>query len=132
MTIKFSEKFIINFGMLVKCFLNVAVSFLCRLQAGSNIHVLIYSYLIGEKQNYSTLWPVQQRSRDSQVSAYKPIYTYNYTKYQHIRKWMDEFLRKNENRGIKIDRVNSIRITKSIHQFKFFTVLGVRCDIDIF
>ena len=36
------------------------------------------------------------------------------TKYKHMRKWMAEFPRKFENRGIKIARVNSIRITKSI------------------
>ena len=30
-----------------------------------------------------------------------------------MRKWMVEFLRESESRGIKIDRVNSIRITKS-------------------
>ena len=37
------------------------------------------------------------------------------TKYKHMRKWMVEFLRKIENRGIKIDRENSIIITKSIN-----------------
>ena len=36
------------------------------------------------------------------------------TKYKHLRKLMLVFLEKFENRGIKIDRVNSIRITKSI------------------
>ena len=33
------------------------------------------------------------------------------TKYKHMRKWMLEFLRKFENRSIKIARVNSILIT---------------------
>ena len=37
------------------------------------------------------------------------------TKYKHMRKWKVKFLRKFENRGIKIARVNSIRITKSIN-----------------
>ena len=37
------------------------------------------------------------------------------TKDKHMQKWMVEFLRKFENRGIKISRVNSIRITKSIN-----------------
>ena len=42
------------------------------------------------------------------------------------------FLRKYENPGIKIAPVNSIRITKSINSLKLCTVLGVRCDVDIF
>ena len=37
------------------------------------------------------------------------------TKYKHMRKFMLVFLGKLENRGIKIARVNSIRITKSIN-----------------
>ena len=45
---------------------------------------------------------------------------------------MVEFLRKFENRSIKIARVNSIRIMKSISLVEFCTVIGVRCDIDIF
>ena len=47
-----------------------------------------------------------------------------------MRKWMVEFLRKFENRGI-----NSILITESINLqlFNFFfMLLGVRCDVDIF
>ena len=47
------------------------------------------------------------------------------TKYKHMQKWMVEFL-------IKIARVKSIRITKSICLLQFCAVLGVRCDIDIF
>ena len=34
------------------------------------------------------------------------------TKYKHMRKWMVEFLSKSKRRGIEIDRVNSIHITK--------------------
>ena len=37
------------------------------------------------------------------------------TKYKSMRKWMLECLQKIENRGIKISRVNSILITKSIN-----------------
>ena len=49
---------------------------------------------------------------------------------------MVEFLRKFENRGIKIPRVNSILITKPIN-LQFFTVIlygvwGFLCDDDIF
>ena len=36
-------------------------------------------------------------------------------KYKNMQKWMVEFLRKFENRGIKIARVNSSLITKSIN-----------------
>ena len=35
--------------------------------------------------------------------------------YKNMRKWMAEFLRKFENRGIQIARVNSILITKCIN-----------------
>ena len=49
-----------------------------------------------------------------------------------MRQWMVESLRKFENRGIKIARVNSIRITKSIDLLTFCTVLDVRCDVDLF
>ena len=50
----------------------------------------------------------------------------------HMRKRMVESLRKFKNRCIKIARVNSIRITKSINLFKFCVVLGVCCDVDVF
>ena len=46
------------------------------------------------------------------------------TKYKHMRKFMLVFLGKFENRGIKIVRVNSIRITKSINSFEFCVVWG--------
>ena len=48
-----------------------------------------------------------------------------------MRKLMVEFFRKFENYGIKIARVNSILITKSI-KLQFFTIIlygvEVRCD----
>ena len=48
-------------------------------------------------------------------------------------KWMFESLRQFENRGIKIARVNSIPINKSINSQLFTLILnGVRCDVDIF
>ena len=50
---------------------------------------------------------------------------------KNMRKLMVKFLRKFENRGIKIARVNSILITKSIN-LQFFTLImygvGIRCD----
>ena len=41
--------------------------------------------------------------------------TKHVTKYKYMRKWMVEFLSKSESRGIKIARVNSIRMAKSIN-----------------
>ena len=40
-----------------------------------------------------------------------------------MRKWMLEFLRKFENRGTKIARVNSILFTKSINVHLFILIL---------
>ena len=40
-----------------------------------------------------------------------------------MQKWLQEFLKKFDNRGIKIARDNSIRITKLINLLNFFTVL---------
>ena len=45
------------------------------------------------------------------------------TKYKTMRKWTVEFIRKFENRGIKISRVNSILITKSINLQLFNLIL---------
>ena len=45
---------------------------------------------------------------------------------------MVKFFEKFENRVIKIARVNSILISKSIHLLQFCTVMWVRCDVDIF
>ena len=54
------------------------------------------------------------------------------TKYKNMREYMlIEFLRKFDNRGIKIARVNSILVTKST-TFQLFTLIlfdaEVRCD----
>ena len=52
-------------------------------------------------------------------------------KYKNMRKWMVEVLKKIENCGIKIARVNSILITKSINLQLFTLILygvGVLCD----
>ena len=57
------------------------------------------------------------------------------TKYKNMWKCIVEFLGIFETRGIKIARVNSIIITKSI-DFQLFTLIlygvGIRCDVDIF
>ena len=45
------------------------------------------------------------------------------SKYKHMRKWMMEFLRKFENRGIKMARFNSIFISKSIYLQLFAIIL---------
>ena len=53
-----------------------------------------------------------------------------------MQKWIFEFLRKFENRGIKFARVDYILITKSINLQIFTLILcgvgGVRYDINIF
>ena len=46
------------------------------------------------------------------------------TKYIHMQKLMLVFLAKFENRGNKIARVNSIRITKYINLLYFFYFVG--------
>ena len=85
----FLRNSIIYFRMflyLETCFLRVTISLLCQLQAVSKIHVLIYPFLISEgRRNCSTLWPAQQRNRDSQETYV--------TKYKNMRKWIVEFLR---------------------------------------
>ena len=48
-----------------------------------------------------------------------------------MQKWVVEFFKKIENRGIKIARVYSILINKSTNLLEFCTVF-VRCDLDIF
>ena len=70
--------------------------------------------------------PCDQHSNEA-VTLRKQV-----TKYQHMQKWMVEYLRKFENRNIKIARLTQIRATKSINLFEFSKVLGVRCDVDIF
>ena len=55
----------------------------------------------------------------------------NVSKYKNMWKWMIEFLRKIENRGIKIALVNSILITKYINLQIFTLILygvGIYCD----
>ena len=95
------------FLYLETCFLRVTDLLLCRLQVVSEIHAPIYPYLISERRrNCSTLWPAQQQNRDLRKHV---------TKHKNMWEWMVEFLRKFENRGIKIARVNSILITKSIN-----------------
>ena len=68
-------------------------------------------------------WYTQQRNRTLRKHV---------TKYKNTRKWIVEFLRKFENRGIKIDRVHSILITKSI-DFQSFTLIlyGVAMGADV-
>ena len=102
----------INFRILyvVTCFMWVTVSLLCRgYKLLSKIHVPIYPYLISEgRGNCPTLWPAKQGNRDSQE-------TKHVNKYKHMINPIVEFLIEFENRGIKIARVNSICITKSIN-----------------
>ena len=63
---------------------------------------------------------------DETVTVRKHVF-----KNEKMQKWIIEFLRKFENRGIKIARVNSIFITKFINLQLFTLILysvGVRCD----
>ena len=55
------------------------------------------------------------------------------TKYKNMQKWMVEFLRKFENRCIKIAWVNSSyhKIYQFSYLHKFCMVLGVHCNVDI-
>ena len=65
----------------------------------------IYLYIFTDvRLNYSTLWPAQQRNRDSHETRYKT---------ENMRKSKIEFIRKFENRSIKIIRLNQF-ISKSI------------------
>ena len=66
----------------------------------------IYPYLISEGDE---IVPTCDRHLDETVTLTKHV-----TKYKCLRKWMVEFLSKSQSRVIKIARVNSIRMTKSI------------------
>ena len=107
----FLRNSIIHFRMFLNfetCFLGVTVSLLSRLQAVSKIHVQIYPYLISDgKRNFSR--PCGRHVNET-VTGRKHV-----TKIKNMRKWMVEFVRKFENRGIKIVPYNSILITKSIN-----------------
>ena len=107
----FLSNSIIHFRMflyLETCFLRATVSLLRRLQAVSKIQVPIYLYLISDRRrNCSALWPAQQQNPDSQEHI---------TKYKNMRKLMVEFLRKFENRDIKIVQLDSYH---QIYQFSY-------------
>ena len=101
----FLKNLVIHFRMLldlVTCFLRVAVSLQCRLQAVSNIHVPIY-------QRHEIVQHCDRHSNET-VTLKKHV-----TKYKNMHKWMIEFLSKFEKRGIKIVLVNLILITKSLN-----------------
>ena len=69
--------------------------------------VTIYLYLISEGDE---IVRACDRHWDETVTLTKHV-----TKYKYMRKWMVEFLSKSQSRVIKIIRVNSIRMTKSIN-----------------
>ena len=103
----FQRNFTINFRVflcLVTCFLGVTGSLLCRFQLYQRKNVLIYYYFIGEEQrNCSTLC---RHSNETMT----------------LRKWMVEFLRVFENRGIKIAPVTRFASPNESNYFNF-----VRC-----
>ena len=49
--------------------------------------------------------------------------TKHVTKYKYMRKWIVEVISKSQSRVIKIARVNSIRMTKSINNFNFVSAV---------
>ena len=115
----FLRNLTIHFCM-VFIFGRVAVSLLCRLQSLSKIHVPIYPYLISEgRQNCSTLY----RHSNETATLRKRVPNIN------TWKWMIKFLRKFKNHGIKIVRVNLIRITKSINLRSILRCWGSVVDI---
>ena len=69
--------------------------------------VPIYPYLISEGDE---IVRACDRHRDETVTLTKHV-----AKYKYLRKWMVKFLSKSQSRIIKIARVNSIRMTKSIN-----------------
>ena len=73
------------------------------------------------------LWYGCNRHNNETVTLRKYV-----SKYKNMQKWMVEFFRKFENRSIKIARVNSILITKSIN-LQLFTLIfyGFRVSYDL-
>ena len=69
--------------------------------------VPIYPYLISEGDE---IVRACDRHRNETVTLTKHV-----TKYKYIRKWMVEFINKSQSRVIKITRINSIHMTKSIN-----------------
>ena len=113
----------INFRMflyLVTCFLRVMISMLCRSQGQT-----ISSPLL--KLDTSFYDTACSRHSNETVTLRKYVY-----KNKNMRKWMIEFLRKFENRSVKINPINSIIITKSINLQLFTFILygfGVSSDL---
>ena len=70
------------------------------------------------------------RHSNETVTLRKPV-----NKHKNMQNRVVEFISKFENQGIKIARVNSTLITKSIN-LQFFTLIlhfvGVHCDVNIF
>ena len=87
----FSPVFIFD----VRCFLRVAVSLLCRIQAVSKRNVPIYPYLTVVKED-EIVRTCDWHSNET-VILMKQV-----TKNKSMRKWMVEFLRKSESRGDEI------------------------------
>ena len=78
--------------------------------------VLIYPYIIISEG--VEIVRACDRHRNETVTLTKDV-----TKYKNMRKWMVELHRKFENCAIKITRVNSIRITKSVNLQLFPLIL---------
>ena len=117
---------IINFHLflyLVACFLRVTVLLLCRSHGRTMPSPFTNKTWINWKCTFDTAC---NRHSNETLTLRKHV-----TKYRNMRKWMIEFFKKFDNFGIKIARVNSILISKTINLQLFILILfgaGVRCD----
>ena len=118
----FLRNSIIHFRMflyLETCFLRVTVSLLRRLQSVSKIQVPIHPYLIiSEGRRNIIVRPCGRRSSET-VTHRKHV-----NKYKNMWKWLVEFLRKFENRALKL-LVNSILHQISQFIVSYFNLYGV-------
>ena len=115
MILKFSEKFhhqFSHFLYLVTCFLRIMVSLLCRSQRRTILSP--FTKLDRDKLEHVFFDTACNRHSNGTVTLRK-----NISKYKNVRKWMVEFLRKFENCGTKIKRVNSLLMIK-INKFTVF------------
>ena len=105
-----------RFLYLVTCLMKATVSLHARYKLYERYMFIFHNQIIvlGDE-----IVPHFDRNSNKMVTLRKHV-----SKNKNMRKWMVEYLRKFENRSIKIARVNSIRIPKSINLLEFYTVLG--------
>ena len=127
----FLRNSIIHFRMflyLETCFLRVTVSFLCRLQAVSKIHVPIYPYLTimtGDE----IVRPCDQHNNET-VTLMEHV-----PKCKNKRKLVVEFLKKIRIVALKLlELIRFLSPNLSFYSYllELCIVLGVCCDVDIY